>query len=325
MPQLDLFDNDEPPLAPQAARLAPRLHALADRGVFFGTSSWKYPGWLGSIYSAERYTTRGKFSQKRFEAECLKEYAQVFPVVGGDFSFYQFPSRDYWRRLFDETPDSLLFALKVPEEITVPIWPRHARYGSRAGQTNEHFLSAEIHERLFTNLLKPHAHRVAVLILEFGTYAKKTFATPDAFLDHLAPFLAGLPDGFRHAVEIRNPELLTTPRYFDILARHNVAHVFNAWTRMPALADQAAIPEAFTADFTIARALLKKGRAYEKAVELFEPYEKMQEPDLAGRHALGYLGERAIERQKPAFLLVNNRYEGHAPSTIEAIADAFER
>ena len=43
-----LFDSDEPP--PLAARLRPILRAWADRGVYFGTSSWKYEGWLGSIY-----------------------------------------------------------------------------------------------------------------------------------------------------------------------------------------------------------------------------------------------------------------------------------
>jgi hypothetical protein len=82
-------------LPPQAARLAPKLRALADQGVYFGTSSWKYEGWVGSIYTADRYLTRGKFSTKKFEAECLAEYAATFPVVGGDFSFYQFPSPNY--------------------------------------------------------------------------------------------------------------------------------------------------------------------------------------------------------------------------------------
>jgi hypothetical protein len=32
----------EPDLAPQAARLIPKLHALAAEGIYFGTSSWKY-------------------------------------------------------------------------------------------------------------------------------------------------------------------------------------------------------------------------------------------------------------------------------------------
>ena len=73
-------------------RLAARLSALADRKIFIGTSSWKYVGWLDQIYSRARYTSRGRFAKKRFEAECLAEYAEVFPIVCGDFAFYQFPT-----------------------------------------------------------------------------------------------------------------------------------------------------------------------------------------------------------------------------------------
>jgi hypothetical protein len=47
---MDLF----PEYAQQATRLHPRLKALADRSVYFGTSSWKYEGLLGSIYSENR-------------------------------------------------------------------------------------------------------------------------------------------------------------------------------------------------------------------------------------------------------------------------------
>src|SRR3954454_12454453 len=135
-----LFDPAEDTPPPQAARLAPKLRALADQGGYFGTSSWKYEGWIGSIYSRERYTTRGKFSRKKFEAECLAEYAATFPVVCGDFAFYQFPEPGYWKRLFEGTPASLRFGFKVPEDITVPRWPTHARYGPKAGRENETFL-----------------------------------------------------------------------------------------------------------------------------------------------------------------------------------------
>jgi uncharacterized protein YecE (DUF72 family) len=107
------------PPPPLAARLAPALRALAERDVYLGTSSWKYEGWLGSIYTPERYLTRGKSSRKKFESECLAEYAETFPVVGGDFRFYQFPTTDYWAGLFGGSPPSLGFGLKVPEELTV--------------------------------------------------------------------------------------------------------------------------------------------------------------------------------------------------------------
>ena len=99
-------------------RLAGRLRALAAENIWIGTSSWKYPGWLEQIYSRERYLTRGRFSQKRFEAECLAEFAETFPIVCGDFSFYQFPTPEFWQKLFATAPAGLRFALKVPEEVT---------------------------------------------------------------------------------------------------------------------------------------------------------------------------------------------------------------
>jgi Protein of unknown function DUF72 len=134
------MDTAADDLPPQAARLAPKLRALADQGIYFGTSSWKYEGCVGTIYCQDRYLTRGKFSKAKFEAACLAEYAQTFPAVGGDFPFYQFPTPDYWAKLFESSPPSLLFGLKVPENITVAKWPGHARYGKRAGQANDAFL-----------------------------------------------------------------------------------------------------------------------------------------------------------------------------------------
>jgi len=311
------FDPDaEPP--PQAARLAPRLHALAAEGVYFGTSSWKYEGWVGSIYSRAGYATRGKFSKKKFDETCLSEYAKTFPTVCGDFAFYQFPSEQYWARLFDSTPEAFRFAFKVPEDITVARWPTHARYGPRAGRDNEHFLDAESFGKFFARRLEPYRSRVAALVFEFGTFNKTTFPTADAFHARLDRFLGALPEGFPYAVEVRNPEYLSAG-YFSLLEGHNVAHVLSAWTRMPELADQAELPGVFTADFTVVRALLSKGRTYEHAVKTFEPYERVQVPNQPARDGLVRIAEQARARRKPAFLFVNNRLEGHAPSTIEAV------
>jgi uncharacterized protein YecE (DUF72 family) len=305
-------------LAPQAARLQPKLRELAAEEIYFGTSSWKYEGWLGSVYSEGRYQTRGKLSKKKFEDTCLAEYAQVFPTVCGDFAFYQFPSEQYWASLFEAVPDDFLFGFKVPEDITVETWPKHARYGRRAGENNEHFLDAQAFETYFTNRLEPYQKQVGPLIFEFGTFNKSTFPTPGDFMARLDPFLKALPDGFRYAVEIRNPDYLS-PAYFDLLASHNAAHVFSAWTRMPALEEQLQLPGAFTADFTVVRALLRKGRAYDQAVKAFEPYQLVQEPNEGAREGMRQIGEQARKNRRPAFLFVNNRLEGNAPTTIEAV------
>jgi uncharacterized protein YecE (DUF72 family) len=314
MPSL-FNENESPPLA---ARLAPRLRSLADRGVCFGTSSWKYEGWLGTIYTPERYVTRRKFSRKKFEAECLREYAATFPVVGGDFSFYRFPTPTDWAGIFSAAPSTLAFGLKIPESITVARWPTHARYGSRAGGRNEGFLDAALFDRQFVRALEPYRRQVAVLIFEFGQFARTDFPTPADFLERLDRFLGALRGEWPYAVEIRNREYLTAD-YFAVLARHRVAHVFNAWTRMPSVAEQIAIPEAFTANFCVVRALLQHGWGYEKAVKTFEPYREVQLPDPSTRAALRQIAERALRTGQRAYIFVNNRLEGNAPETIEAV------
>jgi hypothetical protein len=112
------------------------------------------------------------------------------------------------------------------------------------GQPNEHFLSGKIFEQFFTKRLERYGERVGPLILGFGTFNKSTFPKVDDFMARLDPFLASLPKGFRYAIEIRNFEYLT-PEYLGLLKSHNTAHVFNAWTRMPALDQQAQLSEAF--------------------------------------------------------------------------------
>ena len=204
-----------------------KLDDLARKGVFIGTSSWKYEGWIGQIYSAERYSSRGRFSQKRFEQECLAEYAETFPIVCGDFSFYQFPGEAYWQKLFTSAPGRLKYALKVPEDITAKAFPKHARYGPRAGADNAAFLDAAVFQAMFLDLLRPWLEQIAVLILEFGTFPKYAFRDVAEFIAALDPFLAALPRDFRYGVEVRNEEYLA-PEYFACLRHHGVAHVLNA-------------------------------------------------------------------------------------------------
>jgi uncharacterized protein YecE (DUF72 family) len=301
-------------------RLSARLAALAARNIFIGTSSWKYEGWLGQIYSPGRYRVREKFSHKRFQDECLNEYAETFPIVCGDFTFYQFPSEAYWKRLFASAPPALQYAFKAPEEITVKMFPIHPRYGARAGDRNSSFLDALLFENAFLDLLEPYRERIAVLIFEFGAFPRQSYRDAKEFASELDVFLAALPPGFRYAVEIRNQEFLTA-EYFACLRNHGVAHVFNAWTRMPELGDQMQLPDVYTADFTVARALLRRGRPYEAAVEKFSPYRQMQDPNPEVRQALRGLISRARERRQPSYIFVNNRLEGNAPATIESLVE----
>jgi uncharacterized protein YecE (DUF72 family) len=313
---LPLFDPPPSCFGPPFDRpaLSRRLRNLAGENIWIGTSSWKYPGWLDQIYTRERYVTRGKFSQKRFEAECLAEYAETFPIVCGDFSFYQFPSPEYWKKLFTSAPPELQFVLKVPEEVTVERFPKHARYGPRAGMVNESYLSADAVSALFLEPLEPYRARIPALIFEFGARG----ASPREFAESLDPFLDALPRTFRYAVEVRNREYLR-PRYFDCLRAHGAAHVLNAWTKMPVLSEQMEIEDAFPADFTVVRALLRQGRKYEDAVQQLAPYDRVRDENPEARESLRKLIRRMREERRAAYIFVNNRLEGNSPETIRAV------
>lgn len=204
--------------------------------------------------------------------------------------------------------------MKVPEEVTAEVFPKHARYGPRAGSRNESYLNADAMRALFLEPLEPYASRLGPLIFEFGARGR----SPREFSAALDPFLARMPEGFLYAVEVRNREYLQ-PRYFDCLRAHGVAHVMNAWTRMPVLSEQIALP--LTADFTVVRALLRQGRAYEEAVHKFEPYDRIQDENPEGRDALRAVIKRMREERRAAYIFVNNRFEGNSPETIRAVVE----
>ena len=316
--QSSLFDLLEPKVAEASLTplLRPRLKALADHGVFIGGSSWKYEGWLKKIYSPSRYVTRGRFSKRLFDDTCLAEYSETFPTVCGDFAFYQFPSEAFWQRLFAQVPEGFQFALKVPEQITCRAFPQISRYGAQAGLTNHTYLDAALLQDAFLRPLLAYQEQIGVLIFEFGASA-----TPVCdFVELLGPFLSRLPKAFRFAVEVRNPDYLT-PGYFSVLRDHNVAHVYSSWTRMPPMAEQTRIAESRTADFVVARALLRPNRAYEEAVQRFSPYAEIRDPNPEVRGALREIVEISRSERRTSFLFINNRLEGHAPGTIVHITD----
>ncbi|MCZ6699244.1 MAG: DUF72 domain-containing protein [Planctomycetota bacterium] len=308
-------------LLPRARTLAERLRSLAERGVYIGTSSWKYPGWLGQIYNPVLYATRGKLSQKRFNDSCLAEYTRVFPTVCGDFAFYQFPTPAFWRRTFEQVPDGFRFSLKVPEDVTVEHFPDLPRYGRRAGSDNRSFLDAALVADRLLAPLEPYRDRLGVLIFQFGTFHEGPLTDADRFAERLGQFLDRLPtDRFEFAVEVRNRAFLDQPsKYLDALRAHRVAHCLNSWTRMPSIGEQLELPDIATADHVAARFLLRPGRSYKQAVSAFSPYEQVKDTYAEGRDAMRRLLEIFLPQGQKVYVFVNNRLEGNAIETIESV------
>lgn len=295
---------------------------LAAEGVFIGTSSWKYQGWLGKLYSASRYEYRGRFAKTRFERDCLAEYAGVFKTVCVDAAYYTFPRREYLEGLAERVPEDFRFNLKVTDTVTIKKFPKLDRFGIKAGQPNADFLNADLFASLFLAPCEAIRTKVGVLIFEFSRFWASDYEHGRDFVADLDGFLRKLPKGWSYAVEMRNSHWLRE-EYFGCLARHGVAHVFNSWEAMPPVGEQMSLPGSRTnPQLVVARFLLKPGRNYEEAVRTFAPYDSAREANEEARDAAADLiGEGLHAKGRKTFIHINNRMEGNALETIAAVLE----
>src|SRR5438094_5108740 len=98
---------------------------------------------------------------------------------------------------------------------------------------------------------------------------------------------------------MRNKDCLA-PEYFPSLERHGVTHVFNSWSAMPPVSEQMALAGSRTnPNLCAARFLLKPGRKYEDSVKLFEPYDKVKEPNPDARAAGAALIKEGVREWRP--------------------------
>ena len=161
------------------------------------------------------------------------------------FLLNQFPTAEFWQRLFASAPSTLRFALKIPEEVTLRVFPGHPRYGQRLSTVNPNFLDMVLLKSEFLDLLTPYRDRIAVLIFEFGTFSKASFADVNEFLNMLAPLWLNCRAA--SIMLLKFQRRVPKRRLFAFLHDANIAHVFNSWTRMPPLEGQLLMEGAFTA------------------------------------------------------------------------------
>lgn len=286
--------------------------------VRFGTSTWTYEGWQGQVYQRP-------YAKSRFAQECLGEYCQyqyqgapLFRTVGNDSTFYRPPTANQLRRYLNQIPEDFEMCFKVWEEITIPAYANQARYGAKAGQRNPRFLDA----RAFCDLVLAPFQEAEFLphtgpfIFEFQRHGMSA----DEFCSRLDEFFRQVPKVCRYAVEIRNAGLLGRA-YHQVLEMHGVSHVYNHWSYMPPLAEQHKRLGRFTAPFTVIRLLTPLKIAYEQAKARAEPYTKIIEELPEMRRDTVDLVRQAVQEGRRAYVLVNNRAEGNAPLTVQALAD----
>ena len=310
-----------PDMAFDRERTKVAVAKLAAQGVFIGTSSWKYPGWRGQLYDGERHATRGKFSESRFNRDCLAEYAEVFKTVCVDAAYYKFPDQRYLEGMVSQVPAEFLFGFKVTDEITIRKFTNLPRFGMRAGKPNENFLNADLFAKAFLKACEPFKRNVGILLFEFSKFYPSDYQHGRDFVADFDRFLGQLPAGWPYGVEIRNKNFLH-PEYFAVLKEHGVAHVFNSWTDMPPVSEQMALASSRTnSQLCAARFLLKPGRKYAESVKMFEPYDKVKDlnPDARAAGAALIKDGASTGAKRKTFIYVNNRLEGNALDTIAAM------
>jgi uncharacterized protein YecE (DUF72 family) len=283
--------------------------------VRFGASSWNYPGWRGLVYHRS-------YEGKGAPARMLKEYAAfpLFRTVGIDSSFYAPPTDEVLRAYAEHLPPGFPCVSKVWNQVTVHTFSK-AQDPARGGKVNPDFLSPEVFVEAVLEPYQRHfAEHMGPFVFEFQAIGPGSGIGPAEFADRLDRFFSALPRGVPYAVEVRNEEFLT-PMYFAVLREHEVSHVFNSWTRMPAIGEQLDLPGSVSAPFIVARALLRPGWTYDEAVDAFAPYDRIRAPNPELRRDLVRLIETAVHARIPAYLLVNNRAEGSSPLTVAEVAN----
>ena len=297
--------------------LGEKLWALARRGVYFGTSSWKYESWKDTVY-CDDYK-----SKKDFDQNCLAEYARIFPAVGGDFSFYNWPGEELIARIGGQTPVGFKIGLKATEFITLKRFPQLARWGAQAGRDNPDFLNAGLFKEKFLDRLGPLCGKLAPIIVEFTAFPRGAFADWTEFAIVLETFFSELGKmcgrEFEFGVELRTKEYLHDEFYAALRAMNEfipVAPIVTSWTRTPPLDEQWQLVVKHDFAFTQVRVMMRPGRTRDEAVQIFEPYARIRERVPVVRRALANIVKDSLERARPCYVFMNNHLEGCAHQTI---------
>ncbi len=324
--QLSLFDDAAAAPAPSARAADAALEARPRRRrhvarrlppqVYFGTSSWTFPGWTGLVYPAGLSTTA-------LGRDGLRHYARhpLLRTVGIDRSYYAPIPLDDLRAYADQLPDGFRCCVKAPAAVTSRVEPTFgAARGARppksrlpVGRSAGRGPAGAARRRL------RRAHRTDRAGVS-ARPARRAAGAGGASPRRSTASSTRLPRDFDYAVELRDRALLTAA-YAAVLARHGVAHTYNYWSAMPMPLAQAASSPPEAAPFAVVRLLLKPGTWYEDQRDRFRPFNRLVAPDEAMRDEVVELTARALTRGRKVYVLVNNKAEGSSPLTVEALAE----
>jgi uncharacterized protein YecE (DUF72 family) len=156
--------------------------------ILVGTSGYNYPEWRGTFYPEKLSTNK-----------MLAYYAERFPTVEINYTFYRIPTEKLLAGWAAGTPESFSFTLKAPRRIT------HDSKLQRCEELTQTFCRT-------ASTLGP---KLAALLFQLPPNFKKDAAV-------LKSFLELLPEGTRAAFEFRHASWFDA-EVFDALRSKNIA------------------------------------------------------------------------------------------------------
>ena len=154
--------------------------------IWVGTSGYNYPEWKGSFYP-----------EKLPSSKMLPYYAERFPTVEINYTFYRAPNEkilDGWNKA---TPDRFKLTLKAPRRIT-----HDARLRDCADRVRQFLETA--------STLGP---KLGALLFQLPPTLKKDISLFDAFIEAFPPRVCA-------AFEFRHPSWLDDEVYSRLRARN---------------------------------------------------------------------------------------------------------
>jgi uncharacterized protein YecE (DUF72 family) len=255
--------------------------------ILIGCSGWSYPDWEGPFYPPGLAA-----------GESLGWYADRFPIVEVDSTFYRAPTPGMVRGWRDRTPAGFQLVPKVPRVIT------HEKQLRDCAEEVDGFVSS----------IAPLGPKLRVALLQMGYFNRGAFASLGAFLGVLEAFLASWPHRtVTLAVEIRNPRWVGR-ELADLLRAHGTALVLTEQTWMPRPAEIASRIDPVTGPLGFVR-LLGDREAMEKITTTWDRLVVDRSADLAETAEV----IRRMAGRVPVVVFVNNHYEGHSPETARRL------
>jgi uncharacterized protein YecE (DUF72 family) len=156
--------------------------------VLVGTSGYNYPEWRGTFYP-------DKFSTDKM----LPYYAERFPTVEINYTFYRIPNEKLLAGWSAATPDNFSFTLKAPRRITHDSKLQHC----------------EDLVQTFCRTARTLGPKLGILLFQLPPTSRKD-------VDLLRNFVAVLPDDTRAAFEFRHASWFDAG-VFSVLRERNLA------------------------------------------------------------------------------------------------------